>query len=77
MIITLFICASVVASIFIICHVINKMHEREIDTKYLVDNLQRDMEHISYIIKTISENDLYGNIKDKFNNIKRITENYE
>ena len=52
MIITLFVCASIVASIFIICHIIDKMHKREIDTKQFTESAQRDIEEIYYIINS-------------------------
>lgn len=76
MIITAIICATIVACILIFSIYTDRMNKREIDNNSIVNSLQRDIEEIFYITKTINLNNIYGEIKDKIAHIARLSGAY-
>lgn len=76
MIITAIICATIVACALILAIFADRINKRESDNNAIVDSLQRDIEEIFYITKTISLDNVYGETKDKVAHIARLSGAY-
>lgn len=73
MIITAIICATIVACILILTIYADRINKRESDNNAVIDSLQRDIEEIFYITKTISLDSVYGETKDKIAHIAHLS----
>lgn len=76
MIITAIVCATIVACILILAIFADRISKRESDDNNIVNSLQRDIEEIFYITKTISSDNVYGETKDKIAHIARLSGAY-
>lgn len=76
MIITAIICATIVACILILAVYADRINKRESDNNAIVDSLQRNIEEIFYITKTINLDNVYGETKDKISHIARLSGAY-
>lgn len=76
MLITLIICATIVAIVYTFCHFSNKMNSYDKEHNAFVNDLHHDITEIFYIISTIKEDDVYGAVKDKIMHIKHISRMY-
>ena len=73
MIITAIICATIVACILILTIYADRINKRESDNNAIIDSLQRDIEEIFYITKTINLDSVYGETKDKIAHIAHLS----
>lgn len=76
MIITAIICSTIVACILILAIYADRINKRENDNNTIIDSLQRDIEEIFYVTKTISLDNIYGETKDKIAYIARLSGAY-
>lgn len=76
MIITAIICATIVACVLILTIFVDRINKRKNDDNTINNYLQRDIEEIFYITKTINLNNIYGETKDKIAHIARLSGSY-
>ena len=76
MIITGIICATIVACILILSIFTDRISKIEVDSNELLNELNRDIDEIFYIAKTIDLDSVYVSEKDKIMHITRIAGSY-
>lgn len=74
---TFIICATIVASIYIICYYINKLTDKTIEHESLVNSMSDDIDSIKDIVDRTCAIDLYNDtVKHNLLTIKHIISKY-